>query len=309
MKWFGKLNNSLKNAHSALSDNIKRLIEGKKLTDQVIEGLEEILIASDLGVEVTKRITKALRKEKFGANVDNQELLLFLKKEIIAVMTSSSGDFMQNFIEGDKKRPYVILLCGVNGSGKTTTIGKLAFKFQQLGYSVMIAGCDTFRVAASDQLLIWSKRAGSCPIMIAEEGADPASVVYKSIEKAKKEEIDVLLIDTAGRLHNNKNLMDELKKCINVIQKIDSTAPHDTILVIDGTTGQNTHSQIDLFSNVINITGLIITKLDGSSKGGSIVNMSQKYQIPIYAIGVGEEINDIKKFDYEDFVAALLNIE
>lgn len=300
MNWFNRLKIGLSNSSSSISTNINQLFTHQKLDSQVLEELEELLIISDMGVQVASEIIQQLKKDKFDKKITEKEIKQFLTQKIISILDPVTAKFAITH------KPHVLLICGVNGSGKTTSIGKLALKFQQENYKVMIAACDTFRAAALEQLTIWAERA-NCPIIKSTEKQDPASVAYQAFQEAKSKSIDVLLIDTAGRLHNQVNLMEELSKCVRVIQKIDPTAPHNTILVLDATTGQNALNQVDAFKKLSNIDGLIITKLDGSARGGIVVAIAKKYNIPIYAIGVGEDVSDLNSFSASEFASALVS--
>ena len=269
------------------------------LDDEMLEQLEELLIASDMGVDTAIRITANLAQDLYGKKMSTTEIKIALSKEISRIMKPVARPMpIYN------KKPQVILVVGVNGSGKTTTIGKLASQFKIAGKSVVIAAGDTFRAAAVEQLKVWGDRAG-VPVMTAPQGSDPASLAFEAMTQAEADGADLLMIDTAGRLQNRADLMEELSKIVRVIRKKDSTAPHNTLLVLDATTGQNALSQVDAFQKLADVSGLIMTKLDGTAKGGVLVSLADKFALPIHAIGVGEKIDDLDVFDPEDFANAL----
>ena len=269
------------------------------LDDDMLEKLEELLIASDMGVDTALRVTANLAEGRFGKKLSVDEIKKLLCDEISRVMEAVAKP-----LPIYSKTPQVVLVVGVNGSGKTTTIGKLASQFKAAGKSVIIAAGDTFRAAAVEQLQIWGERAG-VPVLTAPEGSDPASLAFDSITKAQAEDADLLMIDTAGRLQNRADLMEELAKIVRVIRKKDPDAPHNTLLVLDATTGQNALSQVETFKKLADVTGLVMTKLDGTAKGGVLVALADKFGLPIHAIGVGEQIDDLAPFDPEDFAKAL----
>lgn len=269
------------------------------LDDDMLEQLEELLIASDMGVDTALRVTANLAEGRFGKKLSVDEIKKLLCDEISRVMEAVAKP-----LPIYSKTPQVVLVVGVNGSGKTTTIGKLASQFKAAGKSVIIAAGDTFRAAAVEQLQIWGERAG-VPVLTAPEGSDPASLAFDSITKAQAEGADLLMIDTAGRLQNRADLMEELAKIVRVIRKKDPDAPHNTLLVLDATTGQNALSQVETFTKLADVTGLVMTKLDGTAKGGVLVALADKFGLPIHAIGVGEQIDDLAPFDPEDFAKAL----
>ncbi|MCB5410555.1 signal recognition particle-docking protein FtsY [Pseudogemmobacter faecipullorum] len=273
------------------------------LDDQMLESLEELLIQTDLGVETAVRVTANIAEGRFGRKVSTRELKEALASEVARIMTPVARP-MPIY----PKKPQVVLVVGVNGSGKTTTIGKLAAQFRAAGKTVMIAAGDTFRAAAVEQLKVWGERAG-VPVMIAPEGSDPASLAYDALSKAQEEGTDLLLIDTAGRLQNRQDLMEELAKIVRVIRKKDETAPHNTLLVLDATTGQNAVTQVGIFRKIADVSGLVMTKLDGTAKGGVLVALADKYGLPIHAIGIGEQIDDLSPFDPDEFAGALVGLE
>ena len=275
----------------------------RKLDEAMLTDLEDLLITSDIGVSTSSRIVEAIRKENYSKELDIVELKQLISDEIYNIMKASS-DLPKNH----KGKLNIWLFVGVNGSGKTTTIGKIANQEKAKGRKVIIAAADTFRAAAVDQLSIWGTRSG-VPVVKGEEKSDPASVVIKAIEKAQDNESDLLLIDTAGRLQNKSDLMLELEKIIRVIKKKDNTAPHNNILVLDATSGQNIHSQVDIFSKSAGVTGIIMTKLDGTAKGGILLAIGKKFKLPIIALGMGEKETDLHPFNAEYFAKALLGFE
>lgn len=297
-----KITNQLSNSSNKISAAISQIFTHKKLDNSTLEELEETLILSDLGADVAIDIIKKFKAKKFEKNIDENSVKKFLGEEILKILQPCEKELKID----DNLKPQVIIFNGVNGAGKTTTIGKIAANLKSQNKKVLIAACDTFRAAASQQLEIWAQRA-NCEIITAQkEAEDPAAVAYRAFDFARKNNFDVLLIDTAGRLQNKQNLMDELKKINSVLKKIDSSAPHENLLILDATTGQNAKSQLEIFNQIVGITGLVITKLDGSAKGGIVVALAQKFNKPIYAIGVGEKIEDLQEFNAIDFVNNLV---
>lgn len=273
------------------------------LDDAMLESLEELLIGADMGVDTALRVTANMAEGRMGKRLSTQEIKELLAQEIARIMEPVARP-MPIYA----KRPQVVLVVGVNGSGKTTTIGKLAAQFKAAGKSVVIAAGDTFRAAAVEQLQVWGERAG-VPVMTAPEGSDPASLAYDAMTRAEAEGADLLMIDTAGRLQNRADLMEELAKIVRVIRKKDPDAPHNTLLVLDATTGQNALSQVATFQKLADVSGLIMTKLDGTARGGVLVALADKFGLPIHAIGVGEQIDDLAPFDPEEFAAALTGLD
>jgi fused signal recognition particle receptor len=271
----------------------------RALDDAMLESIEELLIQSDMGVDTALRVTANLAEGRMGRRLSTEELKALLATEIARIMEPVARPLPLY-----PKRPQVVLVVGVNGSGKTTTIGKLASQFRAAGKSVVIAAGDTFRAAAVEQLQVWGSRAG-VPVLTAPEGSDPASLAFEAMEKAQAEGADLLLIDTAGRLQNRQDLMEELAKIVRVIRKKDPDAPHNTLLVLDATTGQNALSQVEIFRRIADVSGLVMTKLDGTAKGGVLVALADRFGLPIHAIGVGEQIDDLQPFDPDDFARAL----
>ncbi|MGI9369998.1 MAG: signal recognition particle-docking protein FtsY [Ruegeria sp.] len=275
----------------------------RTLDDDMLEQLEELLIASYMGVDTALRVTANMAEGRFGKKLSTDEIKRLLAQEVARVMEPVAKP-MPIY----PNRPQVVLVVGVNGSGKTTTIGKLASQFKSAGKKVVIAAGDTFRAAAVEQLQVWGDRAG-VPVLTAPEGSDPASLAFDALTKAQEDGADLLMIDTAGRLQNRADLMEELAKIVRVIRKKDETAPHNTLLVLDATTGQNALSQVETFRNLADVSGLVMTKLDGTAKGGVLVALADKFGLPIHAIGVGEQIDDLAPFDPEEFAAALTGLE
>ena len=269
------------------------------LDDAMLESLEELLITSDMGVETALKVAASMAEGRFGKKLAVDEIKELLANEITAILEPVARPMPLY-----AKKPQVVLVVGVNGSGKTTTIGKLASQFKAAGKSVVIAAGDTFRAAAVEQLQVWGDRAG-VPVMTAPEGSDPASLAYDAMVKAEQDGADLLMIDTAGRLQNRADLMEELVKIVRVIRKKDPDAPHNTLLVLDATTGQNALSQVKVFTQIADVSGLVMTKLDGTAKGGVLVALADIYGLPIHAIGVGETIDDLQAFDPEEFARAL----
>ncbi|SEG13629.1 signal recognition particle-docking protein FtsY [Jhaorihella thermophila] len=275
----------------------------RTLDDDMLEQLEELLIASDMGVDTAMRVTANLAEGRYGKKLSVEEIKRLLAQEIARIMEPVAKPLPLY-----PKKPQVVLVVGVNGSGKTTTIGKLASQFKASGKKVVIAAGDTFRAAAVEQLQVWGDRAG-VPVLTAPEGSDPASLAFDAMTRAQEEGADLLLIDTAGRLQNRADLMEELAKIVRVIRKKDETAPHNTLLVLDATTGQNALNQVETFKKISDVSGLVMTKLDGTAKGGVLVALADRFGLPIHAIGVGEQIDDLAPFDPEEFAAALVGLD
>ncbi|PZX16560.1 fused signal recognition particle receptor [Palleronia aestuarii] len=273
------------------------------LDDDMIESLEDLLITADMGVDTAARVTANIAEGRLGRRMSSTEIKRLLAAEIARIMEPVARP-----LPIYPHRPQVVLVVGVNGSGKTTTIGKLASQFRAAGKTVVIAAGDTFRAAAVEQLQIWGDRAG-VPVMTAPQGSDPASLAFDAMTKAEAQGADLLMIDTAGRLQNRGDLMEELAKIVRVIRKKDPTAPHNTVLVLDATTGQNALSQVEIFQKLADVSGLVMTKLDGTARGGVLVALADRFGLPIHAIGVGEQIDDLAPFDPEEFAAALTGLE
>lgn len=302
------LDNGLQKTKMGIFEKISRAIVGKStVDDDVLDGIEEALIASDIGVDTTLKIIESLQervaRDKF---MNTEELNNILREEIeklLDIDPENDSSQEENVFDFSKK-PYVVMVVGVNGVGKTTTIGKLASRLKNSGKKVVLGAADTFRAAAVDQLVIWSERAG-VPIVKQGMGADPASVAFDTLKSAVAQDADVVLIDTAGRLHNKINLMNELTKIRNVMRKVVPDAPHEVLLVLDGSTGQNAYQQAKEFTKATDVTALAVTKLDGTAKGGVVIGISDQFQIPVKFIGVGEKIEDLQIFNKKDFVASL----
>ena len=274
----------------------------RALDDEMLEELEDMLVQADLGVDSALRVTANIAEGRMGRRMSSTELKELLADEITRIMTPVARPLPLY-----PKKPQVVLVVGVNGAGKTTTIGKLASQFRAAGKSVMIAAGDTFRAAAVEQLQIWGQRAG-VPVMVAAQGSDPASLAFDAMTRAESEGADLLMIDTAGRLQNRQDLMEELAKIVRVIRKKDPTAPHNTLLVLDATTGQNALNQVETFRQLADVSGLVMTKLDGTARGGVLVALADRFGLPIHAIGVGEQIDDLDAFDANDFARALVGL-
>ena len=299
---FNRIKQALINTSGKISSGIDNIFFKKKLDDNSLNELEELLIAADMGSAVAALLIQRLKTMKFDKDITVELIKEKLAEEISNILAVSNNQFTC-----DNPGLNVILVCGVNGSGKTTTIGKLAASYVQSGKKVAIAACDTFRAAAVEQLAEWSIRSNAM-LFTGEMAADPASVAYSAMQQAIANNIDILFIDTAGRLHNYQNLMDELSKIVRVLKKIDPIVPHHCLLVIDGTTGQNVFNQVEQFTAIAGVTGLIITKLDGTAKAGAIVGIVKKFALPVHFIGVGEKIDDLKRFDHLDFAKTLVGI-
>ena len=302
------LDKGLEKTKTSFLSKLARTIIGKsKVDEEVLDELEEVLISSDVGVETTLKIIEKIESRvKKDKVLGTDELQNILKEEIAKLLEENDSDYISTSHHDIEKEPYVIMVVGVNGVGKTTTIGKLAHQFKAANKKVILGASDTFRAAAVDQLIIWSERVG-VPIIQQGMGADPASVAFDTLQSAKAQNADVVIIDTAGRLHNKVNLMNELSKIKNVMKKVIPTAPHEILLVIDGSTGQNAFEQAKQFSQATDINALAVTKLDGTAKGGVIIGISDQMQIPVKYIGVGEQMEDLQLFDKKSFVDSLFS--
>jgi fused signal recognition particle receptor len=300
--WLGRLRRGLTRSSSALSGSITSIFTRRKLDAAILEEFEEALIRADLGVDVAASITRALAKERFGNELSDDDVKAIRASEVEKVLAPVA----RPLVIADRK-PEVILVVGVNGTGKTTTIGKLSAKYRAEGRSVILAAGDTFRAAAIDQLKIWGSRTGS-KVIAREAGSDAASLAFEALREAKADGADVLIIDTAGRLQNRAELMAELEKVIRVIRKQDPTAPHHVILTLDATTGQNAISQVDIFRKTAGVTGLVMTKLDGTARGGILVALSSRFGLPVHFIGVGEGVDDLEPFAARDFARAIAGL-
>ena len=305
--WFKKLKNGLSKSATKVENAFTSIVGKKTLDDQTLNDLEEQLIMADLGLKPSSQIVEKLKSQKFSIEKDQKEIS---KNKVFKIVANEISNILKpcekNLFQKQNDVPYVILLSGVNGSGKTTTAGKIAEKLKK--YKVVLAACDTFRAAAVSQLEKWAERTGSLFVK-GEDASDPAAVAYKSMELAIKENADYLIIDTAGRLQNKTDLMEELSKTCRVLAKLNKNAPQERVVVLDGTVGQNAHSQLKHFDDSIGITGIIVTKLDGTAKGGVIISLAQEFKKPIYAIGVGEKVDDLDVFKADEFSNALMGIE
>ena len=300
------LDHGLEKTKESFFGKLSRAVAGKsKVDDDVLDNLEEVLVTSDVGVDTTlniiQRIEERVARDKY---VSTSELNNILRDEISQLLTENNTDDTEGFKIPEGKKPYVIMVVGVNGVGKTTTIGKLAYQFKQAGYKVMLGAADTFRAAAVEQLVIWGERVG-VPVVKQNMGSDPASVAYDTLNSAIANDMDVVLIDTAGRLHNKKGLMDELSKIKRVMQKLKADTPDDVMLVLDGSTGQNAFEQAKQFTQATHVTSMAITKLDGSAKGGVVIGISDQFKIPVRYIGLGEGMEDLQGFNRREFVDSL----
>ncbi|AOG08882.1 MULTISPECIES: signal recognition particle-docking protein FtsY [unclassified Agrobacterium] len=303
LSWFQRLKAGLFRTSSQLTSQITALFTKRKLDDETLEELEDLLIQADLGVETALRVTDTLASERYGKDVTGEDVTKIMATEIVKVLKPVAKPLALDL----SHKPHVILVVGVNGTGKTTTIGKLAAKLSGSGLKIMLAAGDTFRAAAIEQLKIWADRTGSTFIGT-KLGADAAGLAYEAFEKAKAEKSDVLIIDTAGRLQNKTELMAELEKIVRVLGKLDPDAPHTVLQTLDATTGQNALQQVEIFRNVAGVNGLIMTKLDGTARGGILVAIAAKHKLPVYFIGVGEGIDDLEPFEAEDFASAIAGI-
>ncbi|HTN96895.1 MAG TPA: signal recognition particle-docking protein FtsY [Nordella sp.] len=300
--WFNRLRDGLSKSSRSLTGSITSIFTKRKLDAATLEELEDALIQADLGVETTGRIIKAVSADRYDKEIEPEEVKAILASEVAKVLKPVEVPF--NF---GTEKPFVILVVGVNGAGKTTTIGKLGAIAAGEGHSVMLAACDTFRAAAIEQLAIWGTRIGA-KVISRPTGADAAGLAYDAMNEAKADRADILFIDTAGRLQNKANLMAELDKVVRVIKKQDAKAPHAVLLVLDATTGQNAIAQADVFTKVAGVTGLIMTKLDGTARGGILVAIAERFKLPIHAIGVGEQIEDLQPFDADAFSRAIAGL-
>lgn len=302
--WFARLRAGLSKSSSALTDGINQIFTRRRLDATALDELEELLIASDMGVGVAGEVVEALRRTRFNQEVAPEEVRAALAAEIARLVEPVAKPLRCD----PAKQPFVILVVGVNGSGKTTTIGKLAKQYRDDGRRVVLAAGDTFRAAAVEQLQIWGQRTG-CRVVTRPPGADAAGLAYDALVEAKNEGADILLIDTAGRLQNKADLMAELQKLVRSLKKLDPSAPHSVLLVLDATVGQNAHAQAEIFRQVVGVTGLVMTKLDGTAKGGVLVSLAEKYGIPIHLIGIGEGAEDLRPFDAYSFARGLVGLD
>jgi len=302
--WLGRLRAGLSRSSSRLAQGIAGIVAKRRLDDGTLAALEELLIASDLGPATAAKLTARLGTARVAGEVSEEAVRETLAAEIAAILAPVARPLAVD----PARKPFVILVVGVNGTGKTTTIGKLARQFKAEGRTVMLCAGDTFRAAAIAQLKIWGERTG-VPVIAREQGADAAGLAYDALQAAREAKTDVLIIDTAGRLHNRADLMAELQKIRRVLAKLDAIAPHATILVLDATTGQNAHAQVEIFRGMVEVTGIVLTKLDGTARGGVLVALAERFGLPVHAIGVGEGVDDLRPFAARDFARALLGLE
>ena len=301
--WWQRLSGGLKRTSASISGAITDLVAKRKLDAAALEDIEDVLIRADLGVDVAMRITEAIGEGRYNEDINAEEIKGVIADEVVKVLEKVARPLAID----SAAKPFVILVVGVNGSGKTTTIGKLASRFHADGKAVMLAAGDTFRAAAIDQLKIWGERTNA-PVMARDQGADAAGLAFDALKAARDQGRDVLLIDTAGRLQNRAELMDELGKIIRVMQKLDPDVPHAVLLVLDATVGQNALSQVEAFQKVAGVTGLVMTKLDGTARGGILVAIADKYRLPVHFIGVGEGVDDLAPFSASDFARAVAGV-
>jgi fused signal recognition particle receptor len=302
--WWQRLRDGMRRTSSSLSDSVTSLFTKRRLDAETLEDLEDALVKADLGVETALRIAKAVGEGRYDKEISPEEVKGILAGEVEEALKPVARPLSVN----RERSPFVILMVGVNGSGKTTTIGKLAQKYRQQGLKVMLAAGDTFRAAAIEQLKIWGERVGA-PVIAREQGADAAGLAFDALNEARAKGMDVLLIDTAGRLQNKAGLMAELEKIVRVIRKFDESAPHATLLVLDATVGQNALSQVELFRKAADVSGLVMTKLDGTARGGILVALAAKFGLPVHFIGVGEGVEDLEPFAARDFARAIAGLE
>lgn len=299
--FFSRLKQGLSRSTQKLGNNLTSVFTKRRLDDESLEQLEDILISADFGPEVAENVIESFRKTRFGSEVTDQEIKQALAEEISKILKPVAVSFQPN----PDLKPHVVLMVGVNGTGKTTTIGKMGQFFTDQGLKVMMVAGDTFRAAAVEQLQVWGDRVG-VSVISGKPQADAAGLAFEALKRAKNEKTDLLLIDTAGRLHNKSALMEELAKIIRVMRKFDETAPHSVLLVLDATTGQNAIEQVRIFKEMVDVSGLIITKLDGTARGGIVIALAEKFKLPIHAVGVGEKAEDLRDFSAEEFAKGLV---
>ncbi|AYN87358.1 signal recognition particle-docking protein FtsY [Commensalibacter melissae] len=299
--FFSRLKQGLSRSTQKLGNNLTSVFTKRRLDDESLEQLEDILISADFGPEVAENVIESFRKTRFGSEVTDQEIKQALAEEISKILKPVAVPFQPN----PDLKPHVVLMVGVNGTGKTTTIGKMGQFFTDQGLKVMMVAGDTFRAAAVEQLQVWGDRVG-VSVISGKPQADAAGLAFEALKRAKNEKTDLLLIDTAGRLHNKSALMEELAKIIRVMRKFDETAPHSVLLVLDATTGQNAIEQVRIFKEMVDVSGLIITKLDGTARGGIVIALAEKFKLPIHAVGVGEKAEDLRDFSAEEFAKGLV---
>jgi fused signal recognition particle receptor len=302
--WLHRLKRGLSRSSSKLTEGISSIFTRRRLDDTTLEELEELLISADMGIGIAAEVTGMLRKTRFGQEVSPDEVRAALAECIVTLVEPIAKPLRLD----PGKRPHVVLVIGVNGSGKTTTIGKLARQYRDAGLKVHLAAGDTFRAAAVEQLKIWAERTG-CPITTRPAGADAAGLALDALNEARAAGADLLLIDTAGRLQNRTDLMGELQKIARVLKKADPSAPHSVLLILDATVGQNAHAQAEIFRDMVGVTGLVMTKLDGTARGGVLVSLAEKYGIPVHFIGVGETAEDLRPFEAQSFARSLVGLD
>ncbi|MGC2523481.1 MAG: signal recognition particle-docking protein FtsY [Stellaceae bacterium] len=302
--WLGRLRAGLSRSSARLNDGINAIFNRRLLDDEALEELEELLISSDMGTGVAGEVTETLRRTRFNQEVSPQEVRAALAEQVIRLVEPVTRPLRVD----RTRKPFVILVIGVNGSGKTTTIAKLAKQYRDQEMTVVLAAGDTFRAAAVEQLQIWGERTG-CAVVTRPAGSDAAGLAYDALVEAQADAADILLIDTAGRLHNKADLMGELQKMVRVLKKVDAAAPHSVLLVLDATTGQNAHAQAEIFREMVGVTGIVMTKLDGTARGGVLVSLAEKYGIPIHALGVGETADDLRPFEARAYARSLVGLE
>jgi fused signal recognition particle receptor len=302
--WWQRLKSGLARSSSSIGQGITDLFTKRRLDDDTLQDFEDVLIRADLGLPVASRIVEAVGKGRYGKEIEGEEVKAILAAEVTKTLTPVA----KPLVIDETKKPFVILMVGVNGSGKTTTIGKLAAKFSSEGRKVMLAAGDTFRAAAIEQLQVWGSRVGA-PVITRPQGSDASGLVFDALDKATEAGTDILLIDTAGRLQNRTELMAELEKVVRVIKKKDEEAPHATLLVLDATVGQNALSQVEIFGKMAGVTGLVMTKLDGTARGGILVALAEKFGLPVHFIGVGEAVDDLEPFNADEFGRAIAGLE
>jgi len=302
--FLARLRQGLARSTARLTEGLGALFTKRKLDDAALEELEELLISADLGVAAARRIIDSFRRTRFGREVTQDEIRAALAEEIAAILAPVAVPL----IPEPEHAPHVVLVVGVNGTGKTTTIAKLAALWKGEGLSPLLVAGDTFRAATVEQLRVWGERIG-CPVVSGADGADPAGLAFDALKRAREQSADVLLIDTAGRLHNKADLMAELAKVVRVLRKLDPSAPHSVLLVLDATTGQNALQQVRVFREMCEVTGLVVTKLDGSAKGGVVVALAQEFGLPVHAVGVGERAEDLRPFEAKAFARSLVGLE
>jgi fused signal recognition particle receptor len=303
--WFSRLKAGLARSTAKLTESVTAVFTKRKLDDAALEELEETLIAADLGVAASGRIVEGFRRTRFGKEVTDEEVKATLAEEIGAILAPVASPLVLD----TSHAPHVVLVVGVNGTGKTTTIAKLGKQYRDQGLRTGFVAGDTFRAAAVEQLQVWADRTGARFFPPAKAGADAAGLAFDALTAARSEELDVLLVDTAGRLHNKTALMEELRKVIRIIRRVDATAPHSVLLVLDATTGQNAVQQVKVFKEMVDVTGLAVTKLDGSAKGGVVVALAQEFGLPVHVVGVGEKAEDLQAFSARDYARGLLGLD